>query len=262
LANTKNTEVAVLASIKELKSKAKKFEKIISDLPLNKKTRQNFEKGKLLLSEANYDYGQKNYLVSKEKLTRADKHLKEAIYDVKVMLQSYFKSYSTWKKWHSETITHSRKNGQNAIVVDKMAKTCFVYKGGHLKHTFEIELGKNWIGNKRHQGDKTTPEGIYKVTKKLDSKNTIYHRALLINYPNEDDKKRFTSEKKKGALPRNANIGGLIEIHGDGGKGVNWTDGCVALHNDDMEVVYKLANVNTTVTIVGSLVDLSEIIDL
>jgi len=63
---------------------------------------------------------------------------------------------------------------------------------------------------------------------------------------------------RKGNIPRRG-IGNLIEIHGDGGKGINWTDGCVALTNSDMDKLYGLVGVGTPVTIVGSLRSLKEI---
>lgn len=261
LLNSKNTEIAVLATINDLGNTIVKFEKIISELPLDTQIRHNFEKGCMLLSEARYTYKQGDYPSSKEKLIDAENHINKAITDVKNLLLSYFQLYPAWMKWYNETLTNSRNGQHNAIVIDKIAKKCYVYKNGKLKHTFDIELGKNWIGNKRFQGDKTTPEGIYKVTKKLDSKISKYHKALLINYPNDADKIRFSGEQKNGTLPRNASIGGLVEIHGEGGKGVNWTDGCIALQNNDMDIVFKIAEVNTTITIVGSLVDLGEIID-
>jgi L,D-peptidoglycan transpeptidase YkuD (ErfK/YbiS/YcfS/YnhG family) len=65
----------------------------------------------------------------------------------------------------------------------------------------------------------------------------------------------------KGTLPRSAKIGGLIEIHGDGGRGVDWTEGCVALTDSEMDIVFKVAKEGTPVTIVGSMVNLDQIWD-
>ncbi len=59
-----------------------------------------------------------------------------------------------------------------------------------------------------------------------------------------------------GLLPQTAKIGGLIEIHGNGGKGIDWTEGCIALTDKEIELVYKKVRVGTPVTIVGSVVDL------
>jgi lipoprotein-anchoring transpeptidase ErfK/SrfK len=53
-------------------------------------------------------------------------------------------------------------------------------------------------------------------------------------------------------IAASADIGNLIEIHGDGGKGIDWTDGCIALKNTDMDILYKLVPNGTTVTIVGT----------
>ena len=60
-------------------------------------------------------------------------------------------------------------------------------------------------------------------------------------------------------MPASATIGSMIEIHGNGGKGVDWTDGCIALTDSDMDKVFGIAKVGTTVTIVGSMVDLKNI---
>jgi len=57
--------------------------------------------------------------------------------------------------------------------------------------------------------------------------------------------------KRRGELPRGSGIGGLIEIHGEGGRGQNWTDGCVALKNADMDDLFARVRNGTRVTIVG-----------
>ena len=53
----------------------------------------------------------------------------------------------------------------------------------------------------------------------------------------------------------------MIEIHGNGGKGIDWTEGCVALTDKEMDVVFKIAKVGTPVTIVGSMVELENIVN-
>ena len=58
-----------------------------------------------------------------------------------------------------------------------------------------------------------------------------------------------------------AKIGGLIEIHGNGGKGIDWTEGCVALTDREMDTVFKIVRVGTPVTIIGSMVDLKDLLD-
>ncbi len=93
---------------------------------------------------------------------------------------------------------------------------------------------------------------MYKITDKKNNGQTAFYKAFMLDYPNEDDKKRFLQNKKSGAIHQDANIGNLIEIHGNGGKGIDWTDGCIALKNGDMDEVFKLCPVGTWVTIVGS----------
>ena len=56
-------------------------------------------------------------------------------------------------------------------------------------------------------------------------------------------------------------MGGLIEIHGNGGKGIDWTEGCIALTDTEMDVVFKLVKVGTPVTIIGSMVELKDVMD-
>jgi L,D-peptidoglycan transpeptidase YkuD (ErfK/YbiS/YcfS/YnhG family) len=74
-------------------------------------------------------------------------------------------------------------------------------------------------------------------------------------------KEEFKQEIAKGTLPRSAKIGSLIEIHGDGGRGVDWTEGCVALTDSEIDVIFKIAKEGTPVTIVGSMVNIDQILD-
>ena len=81
---------------------------------------------------------------------------------------------------------------------------------------------------------------------------TKFNKALLINYPNDEDRMRFALGRRRGTISRGAGIGNLIEIHGDGGEGRDWTDGCVALTNEDMDRLFAHVRVGTPVTIVGT----------
>jgi hypothetical protein len=119
--------------------------------------------------------------------------------------------------------------------------------------TYAADLGTNWVGDKLQSGDKATPEGSYKVIEKKGRGESRYHKALLINYPNEDDRSRFRALQRTGRVSRSARIGGLIEIHGEGGRGYDWTLGCVALTNRDIDALYSKVSVGTPVVIVGAL---------
>lgn len=157
-----------------------------------------------------------------------------------------------WQQWASETIATSRQNGETAILIDKLRRQVHVYRGGRPVASFPAELGANGLRRKEHSGDRATPEGRYHVTQRKDGRSTRYYKALLINYPNDEDRMRFALGKSRGAIPTRVGIGNLIEIHGEGGEGRDWTDGCVALANLDMDRVFALVEVGTPVTIVGT----------
>ena len=173
-------------------------------------------------------------------------------------LEQYFKYYPVWRKWAESAIRESKQNQSYSILVDKLSKKCYVYYNGVKKYEFDVELGVNWVGDKKKMGDKATPEGVYRIVKKFSG--TKYNNALLIDYPNDEDMVRFNHEKSKGLIPKNAKIGYGIEIHGSGGKGVDWTEGCIALEDREMEMIYKIATVGTSVTIVGSVKNLQQIL--
>lgn len=158
-----------------------------------------------------------------------------------------------WRTLAEQTIDESRYGRDAAIVVDKNARLLHLYRSGRRERSFPVELGANGIERKLHAGDRATPEGRYRVTVKKAGGATRYYLALLIDYPNAQDRMRFEHAVKTGAIPRSTGVGGLIEIHGFGGEGRDWTDGCVALSNQDMDRLYPLVSVGTPVTIVGAL---------
>lgn len=232
----------------------------ITRFPLPKEINTGITKGKLSFREALIQYRQKKYPEADKKLIEAESQLKSAHDKAMRIIENYFDNHRHWKTWMDQTIAESRQQKITAILVDKFAGKCYVYKNGVRTVEFDAELGKNWIGDKRQKGDNTTPEGRYRVTKKKEGRATIYYKALLIDYPNDEDKKRFHAAIADGSLPRNSKIGGLIEIHGHGGKGADWTQGCVALDNSDMDKIYKMVTVGTPVTIIGSIAPLEDIL--
>lgn len=156
-----------------------------------------------------------------------------------------------WRDWMSETITWSNRTGGRAIVIQKDKHLLTLYANGKPLKTYTAELGYNSIGNKWRAGDSATPEGRYRITAKKPVGQSGYHMALLLDYPNPDDRRRFEAARRAGRLPKNAQLGGLIEIHGEGGRGKDWTKGCVALTNTDMDDLFGRIVVGTPVTIVG-----------
>ena len=120
-------------------------------------------------------------------------------------------------------------------------------KGEKMKE-YSIALGAKPKGHKQQEGDEKTPEGKYLLDyKKSDS---AFYKAIHISYPNEKDK---ANAKENGVSP-----GGFIMIHGQkNGLGwlswisqnFNWTNGCIAVTNEEMDEIWSLINVGTSIEI-------------
>lgn len=158
-----------------------------------------------------------------------------------------------WRRQAELTVAESRRRHGVAIVVDKLHRRLLVYRAGVRVADLEVELGSGGLERKRFAGDRATPEGQYRIKQKKSGGATRYHLALLIDYPNAQDRRRYRTEVEAGEVPRGVGLGGLIEIHGGGGTGRDWTDGCVALEDGDMDRLFPLVEVGTPVTIVGAL---------
>lgn len=163
------------------------------------------------------------------------------------------KNRALWRQLASQTIARSKSERSTAIIVDKLNRKLYVYVAGNRVGAFNAELGSKGLQRKLHAGDQATPEGTYRVTEVRGHGRTNFYKALMLDYPNADDRARFAHGRKTGQVPLRAGIGSLIEIHGDGGQGRDWTDGCVALANKDMDKVFERARVGMPVTIVGAL---------
>jgi hypothetical protein len=261
ISSTSNLKIKLKQKIDSLKELVTEINSLFQSYPLTSETRDRISKGKMLLSEAELEYNKGQYLQANRKMTDSEYLLTASYENATTNLKNYFKSFYVWKSWVDKTINESKKNRDYSIIIDKFSRKFFVYLNGSKKYEFEAELGENWVGDKRERGDKATPEGMYKITKKFEGNKTKYYKALLLNFPNDEDMARFKSEIARGSLPASAKIGGLIEIHGNGGKGIDWTEGCIALTDKEMDVVFKIVKVGTPVTIVGSIIDLKYIVN-
>lgn len=155
-----------------------------------------------------------------------------------------------WGKWAKETVEVSARQKGYALIVDKSSHTCYLYYDGRLKKRYDADLGANWMAEKSMSGDKVTPEGKYRIIGKRQRPDG--HKALDLNYPNADDLRRINEDKRKGKIRKGASPGYAIQIHSGGGRGQDWTAGCVALANPDMDELFRTVGVNTPVTIVGA----------
>lgn len=159
------------------------------------------------------------------------------------------KRMSIWQSWVAETLAESRSTGGYALIVDKTAHRAYLVQAGRLIKSYNCELGYNSAHQKLLAGDGATPEGKYQVVQ-IKVRSSKYYKALLLDYPNDNDRRRFVENKRQGIISSRARIGGLIEIHGDGGKGNDWTEGCVALTNQDIDHILDHVTTGTPVTIV------------
>ncbi len=156
-----------------------------------------------------------------------------------------------WSRQVSETLEVSRRKGLSVVIIDKADHRLIVYRRGRQVAVFKAELGTAGLAPKRHAGDCATPEGRYRVTAVKTGGATRYYKALLLDYPNSDDRRRYQLERAAGTIEAGVGPGSLIEIHGHGGQGRDWTEGCVALRDDDMDRLLELVAAGTPVTIVG-----------
>jgi L,D-peptidoglycan transpeptidase YkuD (ErfK/YbiS/YcfS/YnhG family) len=134
------------------------------------------------------------------------------------------------------------------ILVEKKRRQLKLIAKGEVIKAYKIALGGNPEGPKEKQGDNKTPEGTYFIDSK--NKDSRYHLALHISYPNERDKQRA---KELGVSP-----GGDIMIHGikngfswigDSHAEIDWTKGCIAVTDTEIEEIYNVARVGTVVEI-------------
>jgi murein L,D-transpeptidase YafK len=135
------------------------------------------------------------------------------------------------------------------IVVIKSKRVALLMNNGEIIKAYRVSLGKQPVGRKSRQGDQKTPEGTYVIDSRItDSK---FHRALHISYPNDSDIKRA---QRFGIDP-----GGSIMIHGlPNGLGrkigklhrlSDWTDGCIAVTNSEMDEIWELVPDGVTIEI-------------
>lgn len=186
-------------------------------------------------------------------------HASRLMEDQKTLLQSKLGRYAddqsvaTWRRMVRRVVDWSRNNHAVALVVNKADRRMTVYRNGHAVSVYPVKLGYNGILEKRVQGDGATPEGQYRVTRKRDHGQTQFYRALVLDYPNAEDHRRFQKARRTGAVPSGSFIGGQIEIHGEDRIPMNQTLGCVMMRNRHIDAVFDLVEVGTPVTIVGAL---------
>ncbi len=132
------------------------------------------------------------------------------------------------------------------VLVIKTERQLYLLRDAQVLRSYRVALGHNPVGHKVFQGDGRTPEGLYTLDWRTSASR--FYRAIHISYPNEEDIDRAG---QFGGRP-----GGSIMIHGqpvDGFAGANpyfdWTEGCIALSNREMDEVWMAVDDGTPIEI-------------
>ena len=240
-------------AIREARAVEAHAEALVAVTALPRSERAHLQRARLLVREAEALLREGEIEAARERAGLSRAELGEALGPALEAAERYTsrEQVATWRRWIDETRAWSRATGENAILVLKEKNLLVLLSKGAPLRTFDAEIGSNALGLKERQGDRATPEGRYRIVAKKDRGRSRYYRALLLDYPNAADRERFAAAQRRGEIPRGERIGGLIEIHGEGGRGQNWTEGCVALSNRDIDDLYRRVGVGTRVTIVG-----------
>jgi murein L,D-transpeptidase YafK len=154
--------------------------------------------------------------------------------------------FTGYAQWPPEALPEGVK--ADSVLVLKSERKLVLLKEGHPLMTYRVALGGKPVGHKTQEGDGRTPEGRYV----LDYRNnkSAYHLALHVSYPGPADRAE--------AAARGVSPGGLIMIHGSGPtmrvlgrwhRFIDWTDGCIAVTNQEIEQIWRAVPDGTPVEI-------------
>jgi murein L,D-transpeptidase YafK len=134
------------------------------------------------------------------------------------------------------------------VLVVKSRRTLALLNHGRIIKTYKVALGGNPHGAKTRQGDHKTPEGVYVLDRR--NEHSQYYRSIHISYPNAEDRGRA---RKLGVTP-----GGDVMLHGlpngygwigNGHRARDWTDGCIAVTNEEMDEIWRAVPDGTPIEI-------------
>jgi murein L,D-transpeptidase YafK len=147
------------------------------------------------------------------------------------------------------SLTHAAEPTKaDRLLIEKTARRLTLFASGAPIRSYVVSLGGNPVGPKQREGDERTPEGLYSINAR--NSNSSFHRSLQISYPNDQDRARAASA---GVDP-----GGLIMIHGiRNGLGwvgrlhrfFDWTDGCIAVTDAEIDEIWRMVEIGTPVEI-------------
>jgi murein L,D-transpeptidase YafK len=148
--------------------------------------------------------------------------------------------------------THSKS--AYVVVIDKSDYELSVFDSEGWLVTYPVVFGNKDLRDKQAEGDRRTPEGTFKIVNKRVHEK--WNRFMMIDYPTAESYAKFNQRKAQGIIPANARIGGSIGIHGVWrnedyavDQYQNWTQGCISMKNKDVEELFAMLPIGTTVTI-------------
>ncbi len=187
-------------------------------------------------------------------------------------------SHRTWKQFWRFTgiiaallLPFAASAADYEIVIVKSKRLLYLMRGDRVEKTFHAAFGYGGKGDKRQIGDHKTPVGVYRIIKVRDSDR--FHRFMLLNYPNVKDAywglkdglltradfDAIVEAARAGHLPpQNTPLGGAVGIHGIGEitpdkltihENINWTEGCIALTNEQIDELSRYVEIGTKVVI-------------
>ncbi len=137
----------------------------------------------------------------------------------------------------------------DAVLVKKSEKSLYLLRDGQVVKRYRIMLGPRPKGPKLQEGDERTPEGAYRLDRK--NPNSRFYKSIRVSYPNPNDVER--------AQKFNVDPGNNIMIHGmknswnektmARAEKFNWTDGCIAVKNSDMDEIWEAVDIGTPIEI-------------
>lgn len=142
---------------------------------------------------------------------------------------------SKFRRYHGPEVT--------SVVVNKGARSLYLLHHEDVLEHYRVDLGFTPVGDKKFEGDGRTPEGTYIIDRR--NPDSAYHLSLGISYPSAKDVAEARAIGKK--------PGGEIFIHGEPNqfkvKGPDWTAGCIAVKNPEIEQIYAMVRTGTTITL-------------
>ncbi len=209
----------------------------------------------LLLRQGRSYYKQGLYARSLDAVEQASRLMEDQTTILTTALARYAddERVAVWRRMVQRTVRWSAAHHAAAIVITKADRRLTLYRDGRAVVSYPIRLGYNGVLQKRYRGDGATPEGSYRIIEQQDRGETRFYRALVLDYPNVEDRRRYSQDLQSGAIPAGAAIREQIEIHGVGDGLMTQTLGCIMLRDQHIDQLFERIAIGTPVTIVGAL---------